>query len=351
MWKLIANITALAFFLAPSAQAQSDNETPATPIRQTPPAYPEKCFVNVDDENTTHSVTVTYDVTRDGMPENVRVRESTDECFNDVAVAAVRSWVFEPRTVDGSRQPQTEMESTFKFVFDAQTQVADFDARPRLRVPPRYPDKCQGRGSSTRIKSADKEEIVLVEFDITPDGRTDNIKVIDSTNSCFDASARESVEQWRYDPKIVDGEPAFRRGVQAQIKYVLGTGAADPEDRMRRIVVRKLNKANKYIQTDPERALAELEEIESKYGDDFTAAESAAFHQVRGYARIKIGDYRSALDDLRFARGRPVSPETTEAIEKAIYFLEEEIARQEREAAAQEKLGEETGAAGDSTPE
>lgn len=89
----------------------------------------------------------------------------------------------------------------------------DRDAQPLVRIPPQYPDRCQTR--------AGERETVVVEFDVTPDGTTTNIRVIDSTNSCFNREAQRSVERWKYQPKIVDNEPQWRRGVQQQITFEL----------------------------------------------------------------------------------------------------------------------------------
>jgi periplasmic protein TonB len=89
----------------------------------------------------------------------------------------------------------------------------DRDAQPLVRIPPQYPDRCQGRAGA--------RESVVLQFDVTPDGQTTNIQVIDTTNSCFNSSARRSVERWKYQPKIVDNKPEWRRGVVTQISFDL----------------------------------------------------------------------------------------------------------------------------------
>lgn len=89
----------------------------------------------------------------------------------------------------------------------------DRDAQPLVRIPPQYPERCQSRSSD--------RETVLLEFDVTPEGQTTNIRVVDSSSSCFNRSASRSVERWKYQPKIVDNEPQWRRGVQTQITFEL----------------------------------------------------------------------------------------------------------------------------------
>lgn len=89
----------------------------------------------------------------------------------------------------------------------------DRDAQPLVRIPPQYPERCQARAGA--------RETVFLQFDVTPDGTTTNIEVVDSTNSCFNREAARSVERWKYQPKIVDNEAQWRRGVQTQITFEL----------------------------------------------------------------------------------------------------------------------------------
>ncbi len=312
---------------APAAHAE---DVDAAPVRQEPPAFPEACRPGPDDDFTEQTVIVAYDVSRRGLPENVRVRETSDPCFDDTAVAAVRSWVFEPRRVDGKARQQQDLETTFKFAVDAEITLETFDARPIKRVPPEFPNWC---GGFTRA-----EYRVVVEFDVTEEGRTSNIEVIESTRSCFEAAAVKSVRKWRYRPKYVDGKPVARPGVVTQIVFVSAGARSrpDPEDRMRNIVVRKLNKAGNRIKKDPAAALAMLEDIEAEYGASFTQAESAAFHQIRGFARIAANDPRGALDDLRIAKKRQKTVDENEAVEDAIMKLELYLAQEPIRDAAKE---------------
>lgn len=89
----------------------------------------------------------------------------------------------------------------------------DRDAQPLVRIPPQYPERCMSR--------ADASETVQVQFDVTPDGQTTNITVVDTTNSCLNRAAMRSVERWKYQPKIVDNKAEWRRGVQTSVTFVL----------------------------------------------------------------------------------------------------------------------------------
>jgi protein TonB len=89
----------------------------------------------------------------------------------------------------------------------------DRDAQPLVRIPPQYPERCQTRAGDS--------ESVLVEFDVTPEGTTTNIRVVESSNSCFNREAMRSVERWKYQPKIVENKAEWRRGVQTTITFEL----------------------------------------------------------------------------------------------------------------------------------
>lgn len=92
----------------------------------------------------------------------------------------------------------------------------DRDAQPLVRIQEAYPQRCQTR--------AGPRETVVVQFDVAPDGTTTNVQVVDSTNTCFNSSVVRSVQRWKYQPKIVDNQAQWRRGVQTQITYQLEDG-------------------------------------------------------------------------------------------------------------------------------
>lgn len=89
----------------------------------------------------------------------------------------------------------------------------DRDAQPLVRIQEAYPERCMARASSS--------ESVTVQFDVTPEGTTTNIQVIDTTNSCFNRSVTRSVQRWKYQPKIEENEAQWRRGVVTVITYEL----------------------------------------------------------------------------------------------------------------------------------
>jgi len=196
-----------------------------------------------------------------------------------------------------------------------------------MRVPPNYPEYCMDTASS--------RESVFVEFDVTPDGATTNVKVIDTTNSCLNRASVRTVEKWTYHPKIEGGVAVERKGVQTALTFELSDGSA--ADRGFRLnVAKRLNRVGGDLRRgkDATEALAELQEIEDQYGAGFTKSELTAFHQLRGSARLKAGDYRGALDDLRMARKGALSVEASVAISDTIEKLEAYVAAEDAGALA-----------------
>lgn len=303
-------------------------DVPAAPKYRVPPTYPSACMPGAV-EGRSEKVVVVYTVNRDGRTEGARVRETTNACFNDAAIAAVRSWEFTPRKIDGRSVVQEDVETTLTFELEAPTQLNDFDARPLVRTPPSYPVRC--------MRTAADREIVVVEFDVSAEGVTENIRAIDATNKCLVKSAEESVVRWKYAPKLVDGKPVKRTGVQTIVTYELVGGPSGvPAEKVRPSVWNALRRVNKYLgpDGDPDKALEELAKIEEKYGDDFTRTELAAFHQLRGGAKLDKKDYAGALDDLRISQRLGNQVEDREKFAALIRELERIVASQQASSAA-----------------
>ena len=90
---------------------------------------------------------------------------------------------------------------------------SDRDVVPLVRVDPVYPPKAKQRGI---------EGWVDFEFTIGPAGTVENAKVIGShPKGVFERSALRAVRRYRYNPKIVDGKPVTRPGIQLRIRFVL----------------------------------------------------------------------------------------------------------------------------------
>ncbi len=306
-------LSATAVFFAFSLFGVSAEDTPAQPHGNNPPAYPASCYPDDTAEPRDQTVDIGFDIDRQGATENVIVLHSTDPCFEEVSVAAVRGWTYDPRRVDGRAQSQSSMQVNFRFFYQGQTIVNEFDARPIARFPPIYPDNCRSR--------SDDGELIVVQFSVSEDGSTENIEVLESTNRCFNTAALRAIEQWRYRPRIVDEEPRKREGVVVHIKFLSGYGEVDEEMRIRRSVASELKRTQRLINGGKsEEALARLDALEERLGDSMTRAELAHFHRARGAARLAVEDYEGALDDFRIVQS--LGAGETAAINEVVIQLE-----------------------------
>ena len=101
-------------------------------------------------------------------------------------------------------------------VADAQQNAPDRTAfteyLPVYKVPPVYPPEAVERRT---------EGYVVVEFTVTETGSTANVRVVESSDPIFNASAIESASQYRYTPRVTDGATVEVPGVRTRLLYVL----------------------------------------------------------------------------------------------------------------------------------
>jgi protein TonB len=98
---------------------------------------------------------------------------------------------------------------------DVSFNVSDRDAQPLVRIPPQYPPRAAERGI---------EGTCQFTFDVTPDGTPTNIQIMQCDSSLFERASIRAVERWRYEPKIVDGNAVWRRGVVSSFDFQLEEG-------------------------------------------------------------------------------------------------------------------------------
>ncbi len=63
---------------------------------------------------------------------------------------------------------------------------------------------------------------VILSFDITKEGRPDNIEIVESVpEGVFDSSAVAALSKWVYDPKLVDGKAVVQKDMKVQLDFKL----------------------------------------------------------------------------------------------------------------------------------
>lgn len=84
-------------------------------------------------------------------------------------------------------------------------------AAPVIKHAPQYPESCRSRGA---------EGDVLVQFDVTPKGDVVNIRILESADSCFNRTVRNTVAKWKFPP-AGEGRTARRSGLVERFSFQL----------------------------------------------------------------------------------------------------------------------------------
>jgi len=88
---------------------------------------------------------------------------------------------------------------------------SDGEYLPIVKVQPVYPRRAQSRGL---------EGYVIVEFTVTKQGTTRDVRVVEAKpSSIFDRSAIQAARKFKYKPRVVDGEAIEVPGVQNKITF------------------------------------------------------------------------------------------------------------------------------------
>ncbi len=106
---------------APAAPAVASTPAPAPVagkviearlLEQVDPVYPYRCAAGAQGVET---VTVAFTVTSSGRIAAERVAGSTNPCFEEASLNALRRWHYEPRTVDGVAKPAYDQIHVFRY--------------------------------------------------------------------------------------------------------------------------------------------------------------------------------------------------------------------------------------------
>lgn len=91
--------------------------------------------------------------------------------------------------------------------------VRDSDVTPVFRMNPEYP-------MQARLKNI--EGFVVMKFDITETGQTDNISVMQaSPPQIFNSSAIRAIRKWKYKPKIENGKAVRQNNLRVTVEFNL----------------------------------------------------------------------------------------------------------------------------------
>ena len=88
----------------------------------------------------------------------------------------------------------------------------DRGSYPKFRVQPGWPRRAQERGISGCVEFG---------FTITKTGSTSNVFIIDSSNSMFERYGTKAIEQFKYEPLVINGKPREDGGQSIRLVWQL----------------------------------------------------------------------------------------------------------------------------------
>ena len=216
---------------SPEQTTSASNDREYELLARVPPRYPPRALRRRIEGH----VVLEFTVTATGRVQNIVVIETIPEgLFDNASRAAVEQWRYSPRMEDGEPVDTHGVRTRVVFNLPAQseraTEPAPSPPEPSPpeqtisasndpgyelleRVPPHYP--------STALRRRIEGHVVL-EFTVTATGRVQNIVVIETIpEGLFDNASRAAVEQWRYSPRMEDGEPVDTHGVRTRVVFDL----------------------------------------------------------------------------------------------------------------------------------
>ncbi len=175
------------------------------------PFFPKDCVETAQERQI---FDVIYDVKPDGVPSNVRLLSSTNECLNATVIMSVFMSRYK-KSAEGAlavnRQVVIDAADFGVVIYDEPVainfknipkcgwlsrapKVDDGANGPKLlsRCEPTYPSKCMPN-------SGGRTDVVTVLFDVNGEGGTENFRVTRTTNPCLNNSAAIAVANWKYD--------------------------------------------------------------------------------------------------------------------------------------------------------
>ncbi|MGO4891693.1 energy transducer TonB [Flavobacterium sp. W21_SRS_FM6] len=94
-----------------------------------------------------------------------------------------------------------------------QMSTGEGDARPIVRMEPKYPPEAAREGIEGWVK---------LLFSIDTLGQVANIQVVESEpNRVFDRAAKQALSKWKYKPQIVAGAPQAQDGMMVVLDFKL----------------------------------------------------------------------------------------------------------------------------------
>jgi TonB family protein len=194
---------AIATAQAPSS-ASDDGEW--LPVVKVAPRYPDSALAQALEGE----VTLEYTVNERGGTENIEVVESSSSLFEQAALDAVAKYKYAPFDSDGVpiALPKSGVRTVIRFKLDATQE----QFLPVVHPAPVYPPRALERGI---------EGFVIVEYTVTEQGRTADLRVLESASSLLEEAALEAAAKYEYTPRVRNGVAVPVRGVRSVLRFEL----------------------------------------------------------------------------------------------------------------------------------
>ncbi len=176
----------------PSRQRQQMPEQPAEPQLETPPTQ------QAPQPPTTPQM-ASLDLAVPKLSSNISISAASAPSLQGLSAQAV--------TTSAPAAPAAASAPAASTAQSAQSAPSnDAEVIPLNEVLPVYPDGARRRGIEGYVKLA---------FTITPDGKVENVRVVESSpKNVFDREARRAAVRWRFAPRSEGGRAVSREAVK-----------------------------------------------------------------------------------------------------------------------------------------
>jgi TonB family protein len=172
-------------------------------LRQFTPPDPSLC-------STQGYIGVNFTIESDGAPSAIQITSAFDESVRDGVLQAVKSWRYQPATLNGSKAPGHARILLECRPPAATTPDASSPERP-VRVgtditPPALLFKMEPEYSE-EARQAKSQGNLTLSLIIEPDGKPSDIRIVQGLGLGLDEQAIAAVMQWRFKPGTRNGKP------------------------------------------------------------------------------------------------------------------------------------------------
>lgn len=197
-------LLSLLLIAIPARSQVAQRSAPAV-VSKVEPGYPEEARRN----HLVGTVLLSVVIGSDGLPRHLRVIRPLGYGFDEKAIEAVTNWRFRAGTRNGEPvDVQATIEVNFRLTGlppgEWRVTLTSLPPAPGV-VPPVLVDV----GASRACEG--KSGAVTVSFEVNTQGKTGNVRILESTGQSLDVDAERTVQGWQFQPAQQNGAPTGMR--------------------------------------------------------------------------------------------------------------------------------------------